>query len=348
MVPELVFAFVLVGTILWISIPFIPAYWELVRPKDASPLNAVGQDSGLLTFFAASFSARMTAEGLLGTAVPPRLSDGSLVRVHNLMTPLAPTRTPITDVVVLMDDTPLPAGTSVATECLARRTFHGGPNSSYRAILGQRDIKLAVGSSVLRWVHASGRLEAARGTILSGRATADREILLESGVRFDRLDAPLVRVVGGGGTLETPIMPMSSYAPFTPENAIALGANYWRVRGDLEIPPDTSLGGSLIVIGNVVIGAGARVQGSIKAHGTMHVKPGAVVMGSITARGRLVIEDGARLSGPVISESVVVVGAAVVGMANTRTTVAAPRVTLRPGATVYGAVMAADGGASVK
>ncbi len=347
MSPELVFALVVTGTIAWIAIPFIPAVWELMRPQDASPLNAVGQDSGLLTYFATSFASRMTTEGLLGTSVPRRLSDGSLVRVHNAVAPVAPTRQPITDIVVLMDDTPLPAGTSVAAECLARRTFHGGANSSYRAILGQRDVTLDPGSSVLRWVHANGRLEAATGTILMGRATSDREILLEAGVRFDRLDAPMVRV-GGGGTLETPIMPMSSYTPFTPEHAIALGANYWRVRGDLVIPANSSLSGSLIVLGNVVVGEGARVQGSIKAHGTMHLKPGAVVMGSITARGRLVVEDGARLSGPVISETTVVIGAAVVGIASTRTTVAAPRVTLRPGATIYGAVMAADGGMSVK
>ena len=347
MTPAFVFFLVLLATIAWIAIPFIPAILELVRPQDASPLNAVGQDSGLLTYFATSFTARMTAEGLMGTSVPPRLSDGSIVRVHNAMTPLAPSRTPITDVVVLMDDTPIPAGTSVATECLARRTFHGGANGSYRAILGLRDVHLGAGSTVLRWVHANGRLEAAVGTHLMGRATSDREILLEVGVQFDRLDAPMVRV-SGGGTLETPIMPLSSYTPFTPEDAIELGVGYWRVRGNLVIPADTSVAGSIIVIGNVVVSEGARVEGSIKAHGTMHVRTSAVVMGSLSARGRIVIEDGARLSGPVISETSITIGAAVVGLASKRTTVTAPRVELRTGATVYGAVMAADGGASVK
>lgn len=344
--PEAVFALVLAGTIAWIAIPFIPALMELLRPKDAAPLNAVGQDSGALTYFATSFTARMTAEGLLGTSVPPRLADGSLVRVHNTMMPLSPAREPITDLVVLMDDTPMAAGLNIATECLARRTFHGGANSSYRAILGQRDVRLGEGSSVLRWVHANGRLEAASGTRLLGRATSDREILLETGVQFDRLDAPMVRV-GGGGTMETPILPLSAYAPFVPEKAIALGAGYWRVRGDLVVPGDTSVAGSIIVIGNVIVGEGARVEGSIKAHGTMHVKSRAVIMGAIAARGRIVVEDGARLSGPVISESSIIIGASVVGVGSQRTTVTAPRVELRSGATVYGAVMAADGGATV-
>lgn len=346
MAPELVFTLVLVGTIGWIMIPFVPAMIELIRPKDASPLNAVGQDSGQLTYFATSFTERMKAEGLLGTSVPPKLSDGSRVRVHNAMQPLPIERDPISDVVVIMDDTPLVPGLAIATECLARRTFHGGANSSYRAILGQRDVQLGEGSTVLRWVHANGRLEAAKGTRLLGRATSDREILLETNVQFDRLDAPMVRV-GGSGTLETPIMPLAAYTPFVPPNAIALAGGYWRVSGNLVIPGDTSVAGSIIVRGNVVVSEGARVEGSIKAHGTMHIKSRAVVMGSLSARERIVIEDGARLSGPVISEKSIIVGAAVVGIASKRTTVTAPRVELRSGATIYGAVMSADGGASV-
>ena len=347
MTPDIAFLLLLLATLAWIAVPFIPALMELISPHDALPLNAVGQDSGQLTYFAASFTERMTREGLLGTSVPPSLSDGSVVRVHSAMTPLVPSTQPITDLVVLMDDTPVADGTIVATECLARRTFRGGANSSYRAVRGQRDIHLGANTTVVRWVHANGRLEASTGSRLSGRATSDREILLEAGVQFDRLDAPMVRV-GGGGTMETPVMPVSAYTPFTPERAIALGPGYWRVSGDLVIPPDTSVAGSIIVIGNLVVSQGARVEGSIKSHGTMHIKTGAVIMGSLSARKRIVIEDGARLSGPVISETSIVVGAAVVGIASHRTTVTAPRVELRTGATIYGAVMAADGGESLK
>ena len=44
----------------------------------------------------------------------------------------------------------------------------------------------------------------------------------------------------------------------------------------------------------------------------------------------------------------IIIGASVVGVGSQRTTVTAPRVELRSGATVYGAVMAADGGAAVR
>ena len=163
---------------------------------------------------------------------------------------------------------------------------------------------------------------------LSGRATSDREILLEIGVQFDRLDAPMVRV-GGGGTMETPILPLTAYTQYTPPKAFHLARAIGVSLAISPFPPIHQLAGSIIVTGNLVVSEDARVEGSIKAHGTMHIKSRAVVMGSVSARERIVIEDGARLSGPMISEQSIIVGASVVGIASKRTTVTAPRVELR-------------------
>jgi cytoskeletal protein CcmA (bactofilin family) len=344
MSPETVFALLLIATIAWIAIPFIPALSELLRPRDAAPLASVGQDSGLLTYFATSFTERVTNEGLLGTTPPAWLSDGSAVRVHSAQTPIAPERGGTSDVVLVTDETPVPPGVNIAAELFAREVFRGGANGTYRAILGQRDVRLGAGSTVQRWVHANGSLAAATGTRLLGRATSDVSIVLEGGVQFDRLDAPVVRV--GDGSAETQILPVSAYSPFLPGNAMVLGPGYWRVTGDLTIPAGASLVGSVIVLGNVIVSEGARVEGSIKARGTLQVRARAVVVGALASRREITIGNGARVSGPVIAETSVAVGAATVGSAGSRTTVTAPQVELRSGATVYGAVMSADGGVS--
>ena len=220
MSPETVFALLLLATIAWIAIPFIPALSELLRPRDAAPLASVGQDSGLLTYFATSFTERVTNEGLLGTTPPAWLSDGSAVRVHSAQTPIAPERGGTSDVVLVTDETPVPPGVNIAAELFAREVFRGGANGTYRAILGQRDVRLGAGSTVQRWVHANGSLAAATGTRLLGRATSDVSIVLEGGVQFDRLDAPVVRV--GDGSAETQILPVSAYSPFLPGNAMVL------------------------------------------------------------------------------------------------------------------------------
>jgi len=340
------FALLLGALLLWLFVPLIPAMMELIRPRDAAPLNAVGNDAGRLTFFADSFTQRATQEGLLGTMVPPRLSDGTMVRSHSKGNPIATSRKPISDVVVVMDTEPLPENTVLESECLARLTIRGSAGVTYRALLGQRDVLLGRNSTILRWVHARGILEAEEGTRLLGRATADRSIMLATNVSFDRLEAVVIRV-SGQEPFETPVMPTGAYMRFVPEPAVSMGPSYWRVTGDLVIPAGAALVGSVIATGSIIVREGARVTGSMKAHREIRIQAGTVVVGSCAARGRIAIESGSRVSGPIISEEAIVIESAIVGAAGKMTTVTAPIVRLMPGATVYGAIMAADNGLTV-
>ena len=347
MPPEVAFGLLLFALVAWMAIPLIPAFNELLRPRDAAPLNAVGNDAGQLTYFAESFAKQAMQEGLLGTMVPARLSDGSPVRAHSQADPIRAQSKPIRDFVVLMDASPLPEGAVLSGECLARLTLNGSPSVTYRALLGQRDVILGPASTVLRWVHARGILEVGERSNLLGRATSDRQITLAPEVSFERMEAGIIRVVGPG-TANVPPATTGVYEHFEPGNADSMGANYWRVYGDLTVPAGCALLGSVIATGNVVVQSGARVTGSLKAHGAMEIEAGAIVTDSCAARSRVMIRSGARVGGPIISEFTVVIEAAVVGSATIRTTVSAPTIRLLPGAVVYGAVMAAEDGRTTR
>jgi len=342
--PLLTFVLLLLALVAWMAIPLAPAIRELIAPRDAAPLEAVGNDAGNLTYFAESFTNRAMREGLLGTMVPPRLMDGTPVRAHTAGLPLVRQKEPIEEVVVFMDSTPVPDGITLTSETLARLTLRGGRNVTYRALLGQRDVDLGEGTTVLRWVHARGLLRVGDRSRLFGRATADREIILGDAIDFDRLEATVVRV-SEAETPEPAVAPTAEYEVFQfPPDTIELGPRYWKTERDLLLPPYSALLGTAITTGSIVINAGARVAGSLKAHGEIIVRGGAIVQGSITAWDRIIIESGARVSGPVISEKLIEVQAAIVGGATRRTTVTAPIIHLYPGATIYGAVMAGDEG----
>ncbi len=341
MTPIAAFALLLTALLVWLAIPLLPALLELLWPRDAQPLNAVGNDAGNLTYFAESFTARANREGLLGTMVPPRLTDGSTVLAHSQAQPIA--KKTVKDLVVLMDTEPVPAGTEFSSECLARLTLRGSERVTYRALLGQRDVLLGARSTVLRWVHARGRLEVAEGCSLLGRATADRSIVLAPNVAFERLESDVVRV-SGQEAVEAPVLPTGAYEMFVPQKATSLGTHYWRTNENLLVPAGAALIGSVISTAAIVVDQGARVTGSLKAHGDLRICAGAVVVGSIAARGRITVERGAKVSGPLISETAVVVESAIIGGPGKRTTITAPIIRLYPGATVYGAVMAGEDG----
>lgn len=344
--PGMAFALLLLALIAWMALPLLPAFMELLRPRDAAPLSAVGNDAGKLTYFADSFTKRAQREGLLGTMVPPRLGDGTPVLSHSQAAPLVKQRKPIEDMVVLMDSTPLPEDCELATEVLARLTVRGSNGVVYRALLGQRDVYLGERSTVLRWVHAKGRLEVANNCRLLGRATAERTIVLGTNVTFERLEAGVIRVTDVE-TAEAPVLPTGAYERFVPSYGKQLAPAYWRIDGGLPITAGSAFIGSAIATGSIVVNDGARVTGSLKAHDEIIVRSGAVVTGSLSARKRITLERGARVSGPIISEEAIVVEAVVVGSSTKPTTVTAPVVRLLPGATIYGAVMASENGLTV-
>lgn len=341
MPPVLVFLLLAATLLAWVSVPLIPALLELRHPRDADPLAGVGRDAGSLFYFANSFLQRATAEGLLGPAVPERLSDGTPVRVHGAASPLATQRAAFRDVVVVTDPTPFPAGTVLAGEVVAQQSMPGTPEMIVRALLGMRDVELGANSTVLRWVHAKGVLEAKEGTQLMGRATSDRTIILSAGVTFQRIEADTVLVAGGEPPLVPP--PVRGRTAWTPRGGVALGERYWRVQGDVEIPAGAELDGSLVATGSILVGAGALVRGSLKAQEVMVVCRGAEVDGALSAWQGIGIEAGARVHGPVIAEEDITIEAATVGVPGGRTTVVGHTVVLAPGATLHGAVMAGTG-----
>ncbi|MBL0938216.1 MAG: polymer-forming cytoskeletal protein [Gemmatimonadaceae bacterium] len=344
--PGMTFLLLFLAFIVWMALPLVPAFLELLRPRDAAPLSAVGNDAGRLTYFADSFTKRAQREGLLGTMVPPRLSDGTPVLSHSQGAPLARQRKPFEQMVVLMDSEPLPEGCELATEVLARLTVRGSRRVTYRALLGQRDVYLGDESTVLRWVHARGRLEVANGSRLLGRATAERTIVLGTNVVFERLEAGVIRVTDQE-TQEAALLPTGAYERFVPSYGKQLTTGYWRIDGGLPITAGSAFIGSAISTGAIVVNEGARVTGSLKAHDEIIVRSGAVVVGSLASRKRITIERGAKVSGPIISEETIVVEAAVIGSSTKPTTVTAPVIRLLPGATIYGAVMASENGLTV-
>ncbi|MBU6365772.1 MAG: polymer-forming cytoskeletal protein [Gemmatimonadetes bacterium] len=331
----------LAGTLAaWVLLALIPAFVELRARRDAEPLPGVGRDSGSLFYFANSFLTRATAEGLLGPGVPATMSDGSRVLTHGGASSLEAGPDAFREVVVVTDASPLPPGAVMLGEVVAQQSLAPSDDLVVRALLGMRDVTLGENSTVLRWVHARGVLEAREGVQLLGRATSDRTIVLSPGVTFQRIEADTVLVAGAD---PPPPSDTREKVPWTPRGGVQLGKRYWRVLGDVEIPAGAVLEGALVATGSVLIGEGARIRGSVKAQELLVVCRGAEVEGALSAWGGIGIESGARIEGPVISESDITVEAATIGMPGGRTTVVGNLVTLAPGATLHGAVMAATG-----
>lgn len=358
MTPALVFVLLLTGAVLWVLLPLVPALRELMRPTDADPLTHVGHDAGDLAVFAEGFRRYLTkqlpppeTEGAAGTD-EGALRDGTrFVRLNGVpqrLRELADARGAVRHVVVAEYATILPGGETFLNELHAQGEFRGGPDAVYRAVLAEQDAELGAGSRVLRWAHSEGDLTVGDGSTLEGRASAVGEIRLGRSVTFARLRA--ARIVVGNAPV-----PKAEAPPPVFESTVklTLGAErhrgFIRVTGDLSIPEDGVLLGSLVVTGTLRLGARARIGGNVKVHGDCHAGAGSGIDGALVARGRVVLGESARANGPVIAEGSLEMGEnSTVGRADLPGSIVGATVLLRRGAQVFGAISAREGGTTAE
>lgn len=361
------FALLLLVTLGWLALPFIPALMELLRPRDATPLEQVGRDAGALTHFADGFRRYLGEVALtdafsettggdepltqLRDRTPVRIvrSDASvLAMLHTPGTPRTGDSEPRALAELLVVDAPLtlPDDMAYEREVYARGDVIGGSRSVYRALMADGSATIGTESVVVRWAHADGVLTVSDGATLSGRATATDELRLGRGVRFQRMLAS--RIVVGLAERDF-IAPFVSDAlpttPWLPDNGVRMASDTLRIAGDVVMSPGAYASGHLVITGSLVIGEGSRIDGSIKTHGSMTVGARSVVTGTLAARDAIEIGAECRVGGPVIAEREIVIGRDTwLGQPTRPTTVTAPQIVLAQGVTVFGAVQARDEG----
>ena len=155
-----------------LMLPLLPAFVELRRKSDASPLNVVQQHAGEIRHFANSFRTYIEVlEPTLqqcvasGTTASGILPDGveylALGRCDDSQTlPIQQPGSTCSVTIAAGSDLALPPEITFLRDVYAGGQFSGGDNNSYRAILGEKAVHLGRSSRVSRWVHAVGGVSA--------------------------------------------------------------------------------------------------------------------------------------------------------------------------------------------
>ncbi len=353
MTSALAFTGVLAGTLAWITLPLLPAIRELMRPRDAGPLDAVGQDSGDLTFFADSFRHFVHQGGHAASTAGTLLPDGRRIALLSAADP-APAVDKGTGLLVAQAGTSLPESTECPVEIYGTGDLGIGTGSSVRAAFAEGQLTLSSRATILRWVHGERALAVGDETHLLGRATSRGAVALGRGVLFDRILAPYI-VVGEASIAPTSLSrdawELHDARPQfnLPHASAILAPQHWLVDGNLTLPDGHVFRGSLVVRGALRVGAGCEIRGSVKAHKMLTVGKKAVITGTAASRNDILLDEDARVYGPVISEGTVTLAArARVGLPSMPASVSADRIALHRGAEVFGSLSARIAGSTAE
>jgi cytoskeletal protein CcmA (bactofilin family) len=337
---------------LMFMLPLVPALVELRRKSDALPLSVVQQNAGEIRHFADSFRSYIKSlEPILqrcvdtGTTDTGVLSDGEeyvvMGRVDEAQVRLLEKEDPVHPVLIVAGvDLVVPPEATLSKEIYARGQFSGGAKSSYRAILGERNIRLGEASRVLRWVHAVGEFTADVGCKLYGRISSDLLIRLQGDCSFLRMNAPRIEI--GDGASPTVPAPHESSVP-----SVARPGTLPRLLqdGDFEILGGQVIRSNIVIRGNLRIHSGARVCGSVKSVENMVIEDGVSIEGSLISARKMRIGPNCAIHGPVIAERELVIATGTrCGTEQYPTTVSAPRIEFEEGVVVFGTVWARESG----
>ncbi len=126
---------------------------------------------------------------------------------------------------------------------------------------------------------------------------------------------------------------------------MALDEHTLLVRDNLDVPPGVVVRASVLATGHARLGAGSRVLGRFKGVRGVHVERGAFVRGAVTSERSVYLADGVRVRGAVQTGGDALIGrGCVIGTPSEAVTLAAARLRVGVGTTVYGTVCASEHG----
>jgi cytoskeletal protein CcmA (bactofilin family) len=349
--PSLAVAALILFVSLMFLLPLVPALLELRRKSDALPLNVIQQHAGEIRHFANSF--RTYIQGLepilqqcvtSGATASGTLPDGVdylvLGRSDDAQAiPLQPPGAICSVTIATGADIVVPAKAQFLRDIYAGGRFSGGDSNRYRAILGEKDVRLGCSSLVTRWVHAVGEFAAEHGCRLSGRISSDSCIRLQTACTFLRLNAPRIEtgpVRDGEG-----VMPSNSEDQA--EQSVAV--RRFLYDGNVEVRAGEVITGNIVARGKLHIGSGARISGSVKSVSDMVLEAGVSVQGSLISGKQMLIGPDCAIHGPIIAEHKLLIAAGTrCGSVCHPTTVSALRMEVEEGVAVFGTLWAREHG----
>ena len=342
--PALATAILVIFAGILFTLPLLPAIIELRLKRDAQPLDVIQQHAGEIRHFSYGFRSYIT--GLLeplrecvssGTTAQGSMPDGDQYLLlgctdNTHFVAAGETSATCQSVVAAGMDVILPDGITFTKEVYAAGEITGGEKSVFRALLGEKDIHLGRASTVIRWAHAVGAFRADRDCDLYGRISSDREIQLESGCAFQRLNAP--RIVMGHSDPEE-----ANIGAETAPTSLPGGRRL--VDEDLEIQAGEIVSANIVTRGRLHIGTGARMLGSVKSHEHMTLEAGVHVEGSLISASTMRIGPDCSITGPIIAERGIAIETGTrCGSLWVPTTVSAPTIEIADGVTVFGTIWA--------
>lgn len=317
-------------------LPFVPAYYEFVRKRDAAPLSIKMDYVKDPHFFSQSFKQKFN-ESLTDANRTAGLHDMKISKQE--MVEIVENAAIADDVrvssVYYVKDT-LNTGNRVAfaKELYVHGNANFGENNEVRALACNGDIFLGRGTKIVRWIDAVGSVKADDSCRLGVSVSCRNALMIAPDCSFSRLYGfPVIVGSVANGALVNPtkteVAESALYEDAPPERDFS------------NFPPHSRVENSIITNDSLTVGDSSVIYGHIKTYGNLALGENVVVTGNLFAEGTVRLGAGSRILGTVFTQDRVYVGRGVVigTPGKIKSVVGKKGISLESAAAVYGYVM---------
>ena len=341
------------------ALPFLPALIEWIAKTDAAPLVVVREQDANIRHFAASFFEQIQeffSQHAIDTRAPPEPFEAAFGRGETaqflgieqkpVFTETERRSRRVRSVLISAGDLMLEGGFVFENEIYCGRQLYAGSNNTYRAVYAGTDLILGPQSTVARWLHSQGHVYIGEESRVFGRISSASSITLANGVRFERLNATVIRFESDTLVNVSKILEPAAKTPWEPpKNALKIDKNTVLIDQNAELPAHASHRGNIISKAELFLGNGCRISGNLKGRKRLTVGPSSVIRGSLVSEGEINIGASSLVLGPIVSETLVRIDTdCVIGAPRLPTSVTAPIIEIAIGSELSGTLWAAQEG----
>lgn len=269
-----------------LSIPFIPAILELLRPNDASPLFINMDYSKDPRYFGKSF--RGLLKNALGNDIITGMHEVKLSK--NEHAEISQSKKinrgeSYEHVLYILGDLITEDKTRFGKEIYVKGDATIGYENVLRAIACDGRLSISSGTTIIRWADAEGGVEIHDRCNLGINISSAHELRIGKDCRFKRLYGIPIMTYSNKGDIQE-----------------GTDDTHHDNKNFLIISPFTKIERDIIVKKNLIIRKGCVFTGSIKTYGNLIIEGNTMVSGNIFSEADIEIGEGTTVAGDIFSQ----------------------------------------------
>lgn len=336
--------------LIMLIIPFIPAFREMINPKDDKPLLINQEyvrdhrfmDKQLLSDLQKAFDKSKQSQGAA------KLKDKTPIDVVNEINP--------TDTVnsnhVIVVSTNMKAGHGKIFDQIiqVKGKADFGDNCKCNILMVEKDIHTGNNFVIRQWMSSNADITIGKNAILGDRVACDGTLQINQGTKFSNLYA--MPIATYDADFNTEVNP--SLGVIKPENAeqgMAEVSDYnWYIsKKIISIPPYSMVNNSMIIKSDLIFRKGVVVNGNIKVYGKVTLEEEVRIFGELICYGDIEVGENSYIRENLFTQSHIYIkkGARIGLQGHHKSVIGKKGITLEKNVIVFGNIMTAGKGVVV-